>query len=117
MRWTKNWNRADCHSAVYADDCNIYVGQPRGRRTGVRVHNGFGLKSAEGARHRDKSDTGRPWERQFLGFQPTEDGALRPAPKSMKKLKDRVHEFFSGRRSGTSEHLRDEWLRFYSWLV
>jgi hypothetical protein len=60
----------------------------------------------------DKSDSGRPWERQFLGFQPTEDGALRPAPKSLKKLKDRVHGFFSGRRSGTSEQLRDEWLRY-----
>jgi len=96
----------------YADDCNIYVGS---RKAAERV---FASITAWIEKHlkvpvnRDKSDSGRPWERQFLGFQPTEDGALRPAPKSMKKLKDRVHEFFSGRRSGTSEQLRDEWLRF-----
>lgn len=96
----------------YADDCNIYVGS---RKAAERVFESITVwieKHLKVPVNRDKSDTGRPWERQFLGFQPTEDGALKPAPKSMKKLKNRVHEFFSGRRSGTSEQLRDEWLRF-----
>jgi len=96
----------------YADDCNIYVGSQKAAERVFKSITAWIEKHLKVPVNYDKSDHGRPWERQFLGFQPTEDGALRPAPKAMKKLKDRVHELFSGRRSGTSEQLRDEWQCF-----
>jgi len=96
----------------YADDCNIYVGS---RKAAERV---FASVTAWIERHlkvpvnREKSDSGRPWDRQFLGYQPTEDGELRPAPKSLKRLKDEVRRRFSGRTSQTSKELRDTWLQY-----
>jgi group II intron reverse transcriptase/maturase len=96
----------------YADDCNIYVGS---RKAAERV---FASVTAWIEKHlkvpvnRDKSDTGRPWERQFLGYQPTEDGELKPSPKSLERLKAEVRWRFSGRRSQTTEQLRDSWLTF-----
>ena len=96
----------------YADDCNIYVGS---RKAAERV---FASVTAWIEKHlkvpinKDKSDSGRPWDRRFLGFQPTEDGTLRPSPQSLKRLMIKVREFFSGRRSRTSKQLRDEWLAY-----
>ncbi len=96
----------------YADDCNIYVGS---RKAAERV---FASITAWIEKHlkvrvnRDKSDSGRPWERQFLGYQPTENGELRPAPKSLAKLKDQVRRRFNGRTSQTSQELRDSWLPY-----
>jgi RNA-directed DNA polymerase len=96
----------------YADDCNIYVGS---RKAAERV---FASVVAWIERHlkvpvnRDKSASGRPWDRQFLGYQPTEDGALKPAPKALDKLKDEVRRRFSGRTSQTSNELRDGWLQY-----
>lgn len=96
----------------YADDCNIYVGS---RKAAERV---FASVTAWVETHlkvpvnRDKSDTGRPWERQFLGYQPTEEGDLKPAPKSLERLKDEVRMRFSGRRSQTTKQLRETWLLY-----
>lgn len=96
----------------YADDCNIYVGS---QKAAERV---FGSVTVWIEKHlkvpvnHDKSDSGRPWDRQFLGYQPTKDGHLRPAPKSMEKLKNEVRYWFSGRVSRTSRNLRDGWLQF-----
>ena len=96
----------------YADDCNIYVGS---RKAAERV---FASVAAWIEKHlkvpvnRDKSGSGRPWNRRFLGYQPTEDGQLRPAPASLEKLKDQVRRRFSGRTSQTSQELRDSWLPY-----
>jgi group II intron reverse transcriptase/maturase len=96
----------------YADDCNIYVGS---RKAADRV---FASVTAWIEKHlkvpvnHDKSDSGRPWDRQFLGYQPTEDGRLRPAPKSIAKLKDEVRKRFGGRTSQTSRALRESWLQY-----
>ena len=96
----------------YADDCNIYVGS---RKAAERV---FASVTAWIEKHlkvpvnRDKSDSGRPWDRQFLGYQPTEEGELRPAPKSLERLKNEVRRRFSGRTSQTSKALRDTWLQY-----
>ncbi|HOH29052.1 MAG TPA: group II intron reverse transcriptase/maturase [Candidatus Hydrogenedentes bacterium] len=96
----------------YADDCNIYVGSKKSAERVFRSVTTWIEKHLKVPVNYDKSDSGRPWNRQFLGYQPTEDGALKPSPKAMKKLKDRVRDFFSGRKSRTSKQLRDEWLRF-----
>jgi len=96
----------------YADDCNIYVGS---RKAAQRVFASITTwieKHLKIPVNRDKSGNGRPWDRQFLGYQPTEDGQLKPAPKSLEKFKDRVREHFSGLKSRTSKRLRDEWLRY-----
>lgn len=96
----------------YADDCNIYVGS---QAAAERV---FASVVAWIERHlrvpvnRDKSDTGRPWERQFLGYQPTEAGNLKPSPKALKRLKDEVRRRFTGRTSQTSRQLRDSWMEY-----
>lgn len=96
----------------YADDCNIYTGS---RKAAERV---FESVVAWIERHlrvpvnRDKSDSGRPWDRQFLGYQPTEDGHLKPSPKALERLKDEVRRRFSGRTSQTSQELRDGWQRY-----
>jgi len=96
----------------YADDCNIYVGS---QKAAERV---FGSVVVWIEKHlklpvnRAKSGNGRPWDRQFLGYQPTQRGELRPAPQSLQRLKDEVRKRFSGRMSQTSAQLRDSWLRY-----
>jgi group II intron reverse transcriptase/maturase len=96
----------------YADDCNIYVGS---RKAAERVYASITAwieKELKLPVNREKSDFGRPWDRQFLGYQPTEDGRLKPAPKSLAKLKREVRTLFSGRMSLTSKELRNRWLRY-----
>ena len=96
----------------YADDCNIYVGS---RKAADRV---FVSATAWIEKHlkvpvnREKSDTGRPWDRQFLGYQPTETGESRPAPRSLERLKAEVRKRFDGCRSQTSKEMRDAWLQY-----
>lgn len=96
----------------YADDSNIYVGSQQAAERVQRSITAWIEKHLKVPINREKSGTGRPWDRQFLGFQPTEDGELKPSPKSLKKLKDRVHEIFSGRARLSSRQLRDEWLTY-----
>jgi retron-type reverse transcriptase len=91
----------------YADDCNIYAGS---EKAAVRVLESVVTWIERNLRapvNRDKSGSGRPWERQFLGYQATEDGYLKPAPKALEKLKDEVRKRFDGRRSQTAKELRD----------
>jgi group II intron reverse transcriptase/maturase len=96
----------------YADDCNIYVGS---RKAAERV---FASIVAWIEKHlnvpvnREKSDTGHPWDRQFLGYQPTEEGTLRPAPKSLEKLRAEVRRRFSGSRSQTTKELCQSWEQY-----
>ena len=96
----------------YADDCNIYVGS---RKASERVFASVVEWIERYLRvpvNRDKSDSGRPWERQFLGYQSTEDGELKPSPKALERLKAEVRRRFSGRTSQTSQELRDSWLQY-----
>lgn len=96
----------------YADDSNIYVGS---RKAADRVFNSVTHwieKNLKIPVNRNKSDTGKPCERQFLGYQITEKCELRPAPKSIEKLKTEVRRQFSGRISARSIELRDKWLMY-----
>ena len=96
----------------YADDCNIYVGSQKAAERVFASVTVWIEKHLKIAVNRDKSGNGRPWDRQFLGYQPTENGELRPAPKSLEKLKAEVRKRFSARTSQTSEQLRDTWLLY-----
>ena len=96
----------------YADDCNIYVAS---EKAASRVFDSVTAWIERELRipvNREKSAYGRPWERQFLGYKPTKDGQLKPAPKPLERLKDEVRKLFSGRTSLTSTELRDKWLKF-----
>ncbi len=95
----------------YADDCNIYVGsQAAAERVfdsvtrWIEKHLGVPV-------NREKSDYGRPWDRQFLGYKITEKRELKPSDKSLEKYKSKVRYLFSGRISLPGKALRDHWLK------
>ena len=96
----------------YADDCNIYVGSEKAAH---RVYHSM-VKWIETTLklpvNLDKSGYDRPWKRQFLGYQPTEECALRPAPKKIEVLKDHVREYFSNKTSLSSKDLCRIWKRY-----
>jgi RNA-directed DNA polymerase len=96
----------------YADDCNIYVGSCKAAERVFASVTAWIEKHLKVPVNREKSDTGRPWDRQFLGYQPTEEGELKPSPKSLERLKAEVRLRFSGRRSQTTRQLRDTWLQY-----
>ena len=79
--------------ARYADDCNIVVGSERaGRRVMASVTRFIedSLRLTVNAR---KSAVDRPWNRKFLGFTVSRNGAkLKVADKALDKLKARVRE-------------------------
>ena len=79
--------------ARYADDCNIVVGSERaGRRVMASVMRFIedSLRLTVNAR---KSAVDRPWNRKFLGFTVSRNGAkLKVADKALDKLKARVRE-------------------------
>lgn len=94
----------------YADDCNIYVSSQKAAERVFTSITAWIEKHLKVPVNRNKSGSGRPWDRQFLGYQPTENGKLSPAPKSLEKFMARVRWHFSARRSQTSKQLRDTWL-------
>lgn len=96
----------------YADDCNIYVGSEKAAARVFASVADWIEKHLKVPVNRAKSGTGRPWERQFLGYQPTEAGKLKPSPKALKRLKEQVRKRFTGRTGQTTKELRDNWLRF-----
>jgi len=59
-----------------------------------------------------KSGTGRVWERKFLGFRLDRKKRIGIAPESLERFKAKVRELWDGRRSRTSNQLRDEWNRY-----
>jgi RNA-directed DNA polymerase len=93
----------------YADDCNIYVGSQRAAervlasvREWIKEH----LRLEVNA---DKSGTGRPWERKFLGFRISQSGRIEVAPQSVARLQAKVRELWRSCQSVSSEKLRNNW--------
>ncbi len=96
----------------YADDCNIYVGsQAAAERTLASVQ-GWIEKHLRLKLNAAKSGTGRVWERKFLGFRLDRKKRIGIAPESLERFKGKVREMWDGRRSRTSNQLRDEWSRY-----
>ena len=62
--------------------------------------------------NQDKSGTGRPWERQFLSFQITEDGEIAIAPKAIQGYKANVRSLWNARQSLTSKQLVEQWREY-----
>ena len=96
----------------YADDCNIYVGsQAAAERTLASVQ-GWIEQHLRLKVNAAKSGTGRVWERKFLGFRLDRQKRIGIAPESVKRFKEKVRQMWNGRRSRTSNQLRDEWGRY-----
>ncbi len=95
----------------YADDCNIYV---RTEQAGHRVMNSV-TKFLEGRLklkvNRDKSATGKPSHRKFLGYSMTggKQAKLKPAMKSIVKLKMKIRDLFrKGRGRNLERFIKDD---------
>ena len=78
----------------YADDCNAYV---KSQKAGMRVMASitrFVEKRLRLKVNREKSATGRPWVRKFLGYSMTwhKKPKLKIAPASVQRLKSRIQE-------------------------
>ena len=96
----------------YADDCNIYVSsQAAAERTLASIQDWI-EKHLRLKVNAAKSGTGRVWERKFLGFQLDRTRRIGIAPESLERFKAKVRVMWTGRRSRTSEQLRDEWGRY-----
>jgi len=96
----------------YADDCNIYVGsQVAAERTLASIQEWI-EKHLRLKVNAAKSGTGRVWERKFLGFRLDRRKRIGIAPESLARFQAKVREMWNGRRSRTSNQLRDEWNRY-----
>ena len=85
----------------YADDCNIYVrSQEAGERVMASVTK-FLEKKLKLKVNREKSAVAPVWERKFLGHRLLPNGELGIAPKSIKRMKERVKEI-TRRKRGVS---------------
>jgi RNA-directed DNA polymerase len=96
----------------YADDLVIYV---TSERSADRV---LGSVTAWIEKHlklkvsASKSGTGRPWDRDFLGYNIDEQGNGQLSGKTVKKYRKKVRELWSARQSLTSTELVAQWRRY-----
>lgn len=96
----------------YADDCNIYVGSEASARRVAKTIRGWIESNLKLQVNADKSGSGRPWERKFLGFRIRKDGQIEVSPESLQRFKARVRELWTARQTATSTQLRDNWVRY-----
>jgi group II intron reverse transcriptase/maturase len=95
----------------YADDCNIYVSSARAAERTLASVQGWIEKHLRLKGNAAKSGTGRVWERKFLGFRLDPAKRIGIAPERVQRFKARVRELWNGRRSISSQQLRDDWNR------
>jgi RNA-directed DNA polymerase len=104
----------------YADDCNVYV---QSRRAGERVLRRLERYLRERLRltvNRAKSAVDRPWNRAFLGYSVTwhRKPKLKVAPKSVKRLKQKLRDTFRrGRGRNIGRLIRDLMPQLRGWVA
>ena len=96
----------------YADDLNIHVSSERSARRVYESIRQWIEKHLKLQLNDEKSGTGRPWQRQFLGLRLDDDGEIRVARGSQEKYKAKVRELWSARQSRTSKELVENWSRY-----
>jgi group II intron reverse transcriptase/maturase len=96
----------------YADDANIYVGSRSAAERTLTSIQGWIEQHLRLKVNAAKSGTGRVWERKFLGFRLDRCKRIGVAPESLERFKARVREMWRGNQSGTSNQLRDAWVRY-----
>ena len=62
--------------------------------------------------NKEKSGTGRVWERKFLGFILSVVLLTAVSPQAIAKFKDQVRSKWDARQSLSSEQLRDQWCNY-----
>lgn len=96
----------------YADDCNIYVGSEPSAKRVMDTITGWIVRELRLKVNVQKSGIGRPWERKFLGFCLTRDGAITISEKSLAQFQRRIRALWDARQSGKTRELRDRWQRY-----
>ncbi|MCE7793574.1 group II intron reverse transcriptase/maturase [Salipaludibacillus sp. CUR1] len=100
----------------YADDCQIYTGS---KKAAERIRKNM-ITFIEGKLklkvNREKSAVDRPWKRKFLGFSFTAStkgkAKIRIHGKSIQRVKDRIREMTSRKKSIPMEYRIDKLNRF-----
>ena len=93
----------------YADDCNIYVSSQRAAERALESIGAWIGKHLRLEINANKSGTGRPWERKYLGFTINPNGKIAVAPKSVERFEQKVRELWRSCQSRSSSELRDGW--------
>jgi group II intron reverse transcriptase/maturase len=108
----KELERRELSFCRYADDISIYVSSERSAKRVLESLSAWIAKHLKLSVNQDKSGTGRPWERQFLSFQITENGDIAIAPKAIDRYKDRVRSLWDARQSLTSKEVVKQWQEY-----
>jgi len=90
----KELERRELSFCRYADDISIYVSSERSAKRVLESLSIWIAKHLKLSVNQDKSGTGRPWERQFLSFQITENGEIAIAAKAIDRYKDKVRSLW-----------------------
>jgi hypothetical protein len=69
-------------------------------------------RELKGPVNRAKSGTGRPWERQRLGFRLLEEGGIAIAPKSLERYRQEGRRLWDARQSLTRKERVQQWQCF-----
>jgi RNA-directed DNA polymerase len=96
----------------YADDIALFVSSERAAERVLASVKAWLSKHLELEVNADKSGTGRSDESQLLGFRIHESGDVSPAPKALKKLKERVRQLWDARQSLTTAEMRMQWQKY-----
>lgn len=96
----------------YADDLNIYVSSERSAQRVLESVSQWIEKNLKLTVNQNKSGSGRPWDRKFLGFKIQENGEIGIAKQSLEKYKDKVRERWDAKQSLTSKELVKQWRMF-----
>jgi RNA-directed DNA polymerase len=118
----KELERRGHRFARYADDCNVYVqSKAAGERVMASLER-FLKKRLRLRVNRDKSGVARPWSRKFLGYSvtPNKKPKLKPAPKSVKRLKGKLRQMLRRGRGRSLIHVIEDlrpvirgWIAYY----
>ncbi len=93
----------------YADDITIFVGSERSAQRVLETTTRWIEKQLKLPVNQTKSGTGRPQERQMLGFQLLQSGRIAIAPTSLERFKDKVRSLWNARQNLTSQELVRQW--------
>lgn len=96
----------------YADDIVIFVGSERSAQRVLETTTRWIETHLKLPVNYAKSGTGRPWERQLLGFRILEDGRIALAERSLAGYRDQVRAHWNARQSLTSKELVERWQRY-----
>lgn len=96
----------------YADDLMIFVESERGAERVLESIVAWIEKNLKLKVNASKSGTGRPWERDFLGYLIDEEGNNHLSGKTVKRYRKRVRECWSARQGLTSQELVTNWVRY-----